>query len=266
MTAADLNGNAGQETVNLPINFSGALMTRTDSNLPAGMAIVNIGATSSAAAGANGAKQTGGNNGSWHQPYNTQNQLLEYTVQPGTYRIRVIDPTDAASFFPSLTQSQLSGIWTAWNSSSSANNYVTSYLAFDSSAATNSDVTQLFSGADNGTGEAAAASAYADALNGYTANNVPSFFNEIRSNGTTRTTYTFTAPTTLIFTLPDYPPTASGGVSVLIAPSTSTPAISTATLVAGQVNVAYSQTLTPSGGVRASIATGRQPRPDCRLA
>jgi uncharacterized protein (TIGR03437 family) len=244
--ATDMNGNPGQETVSLAINFSGTVIT---TNLPTGMAIVNISAASGNTAGANGAKPAAGNL-AWDDPYNTLGQLLEYTVQPGTYTMRVIDPADAASIFPSLTQNQLNGMWTAWNSSINGNNYVTSYLAFDSSAASNSTQTQLFSGADNGPGTADPASAYADAANGYTANNVftPPFFNEIR-NGTLQTTYTFNTQTTLIFVVPDYPPgNQGGGVSVLIAPSNGTPGLTTQTLPAGQVNVAYSQNLTPTGG------------------
>jgi uncharacterized protein (TIGR03437 family) len=256
----DLGSVVGTQSITLLVNFSGTVIT---SNLPAGMAIVNISAaacgTSSAlcnaAVGGNGAKPADGNL-TWQLPYNTLNQLLEYTVQPGTYTFRVIDPNDAGTIFGQAVGSAVE--WTAWNSNNSGNNYVTTYLAFDASNTSQ----QLFSGADNGPGTGDPASAYADAVNGYTANNVftPPFLNEIR-HGTPATTYTFTVPTTLIFTVPDYPPSNAGGVSVLIAPATSTPGITTETLPAGQVNVAYSQTLTPTGGsgIYVWTATGLPP-------
>ena len=245
------DGSSIQQMITLLVNFSGTVITGAASNLPAGMAIVNISATPASAAGANGATQVPpGTSGNWSQPYNTQSQLLAYTIPAGTYTMRVIDPADAASIFPSLTQNQLSGIWTASTSTIGSPDYLTTYLVFASSAASNSSQTQLFSGADNGPGTTNPASAYTDAVNGFTANNVftAPFFNEIRNNGTPGNTYTFNAPTTLIFTLPVYPPNSTGGVSVLIAPSTSSPSITTASLPPGQVNAAYSQTLTPTGG------------------
>jgi hypothetical protein len=60
-----------------------------------------------------------------------------------------------------------------------------------------------------------------------------------------------TGPETLLFVDPDYDLSDNAlGVSVLIAPATSTPSITTTSLANGQVGVAYSQNVTPAGGSR----------------
>lgn len=198
----------------LPPTFAGTVIT---SNLPANSAIVNISGTQDGAGSFNGDQSL------WYSPFYTggATQLLEYTVQPVTYGFRVINPTDAAALYPALTAAQTSQIYSAWTYNSP---WVTDYLVFDSSAATNSSVPQLFDGAfsnTNGTWYTyvSAASAYSAAITG-------GFYNLIRSgpggrNGTVfQNSYTFASTTTLIFAVPDYYlPDNSGGVSVLITPA-----------------------------------------------
>jgi hypothetical protein len=215
VTAQDLRHNTGQATFSLPINVSGKVIT---TNLPAGMAIINISGSQDGAQHA----ATGGANLLCDQPFSTLNQLLEYTVQPGTYTLRVIDPADALALFPNLTTGQQSSMFTAWTYNSP---WITSVLAFDSSAVSNSSETQLFSVAEGGPGTTGPASAYADAING-NGGTVTPYFNEIFPlirNATPQTTVTFplmgTGPETLIFAVPDnglYD--NAGGVSLLIAP------------------------------------------------
>ncbi len=116
------------------------------------------------------------------------------------------------------------------------------------------------------------ASAYADAANGYTSGGVfnPPFDNSISwmyRNATAQKTITFplagAGPETVIFAVPDSDlGDNQGGVSVLIAPYTSTPSITVETLPNGQVAAAYSATqLTATGGsgTYAWSATGLPP-------
>jgi hypothetical protein len=212
----------------LPQAFGGTVIT---TNLPANTAIVNISGTEDGAA-----VYSGVNAALWYQPFFTGGaaQLLEYTVQPGTYGFRVINPADAARLFPALIASQASQIFTGWTYNSP---WATDYLVFDSAAATNGTLPQLFDGAfsnTNGTWYTygSAAAAYQAAISG-------GFYNLIRTgsdgrnglngqNGTLfRTSYTFASATTLIFAVPDYYlPDNNGGVSVLISPATSLPVLS----------------------------------------
>ncbi len=200
-------------------------------NLPSNTAIVNINAMQDGAAAYSGV-----NAALWYQPFFTggATQLLEYTVQPGTYSIRVINPADAVALYPSLNSTQTNQIFTGWTFNSP---WVTDYLVFDSSASMSNTVPQLFDGAfsnTNGTWYyyASAAAAYGAAVTG-------GFFDLIRSgsdgrngnngfNGTiVSTTYTFASSKTLIFAVPDYYlPDNGGGVSVLISPVTSKPVLS----------------------------------------
>lgn len=256
--ATDNNGYSGQQTVTLVVNFAGTVIT---SNLPAGVAIVNLSGTSTTPTiGGNGASNSfnanGGTQTTWSGPFNSAGQLLEYTVPPGTYTMRVIDPADAAAAFPSLTTSQLNSMWTAWTYNSP---WLTEYLVFDSSATSNNSQTQLFSGAAGSPGTSGPASAYADAVNGYVSGNTtfPPFDNNLAwmyRNATPQKTVTFPllggGPETLIFAVPDGGLSDNaGGVSILIAPYTSTPNITTSSLPNGQVGVAYTPTqLTASGG------------------
>lgn len=125
-----------------PGAFAGTII---NTNLPAGDIIVNIGGTT------DGAAEYGGTNQDfWYQPFNVNGQLLEVTLNPGTYSFRILDETDAASMFPDLTSTQLAEIgqggWT-FNSP-----WSTDYMVFDSSAATDPTEPQLFSGAINRNG------------------------------------------------------------------------------------------------------------------
>lgn len=150
----------------------------------------------------------------WYQPFNTSGSLLEYTVQPGTYNFRIIDPTYAASTF-NLSSSALNQIYTAWTFNSP---WATDYLVFDSSAATNSSEYQLFTGATSPT-----TVDYGSASQAYSGAIADGHYDQIvagvggRYNGTVETSYTFTSAETLIFAVPDYYLADNGGgVSVLI--------------------------------------------------
>jgi len=190
--------------------------TIINTNLPAGDTIVNIDGTADGAAAYSGTNQD-----LWYQPFNTGGSLLEVTLQPGTYTFRLIDQTDAASMFPSLTGPQLAQIggggWT-FNSP-----WTTDYIVFDSSAATNANESQLFSGAINALGNtySSAAAAYSAAITG-------GYFDEIvvnggRYTGTVASQFTISgSPETLIFVIPDYDVNDNAGIdSVLIGPGNS---------------------------------------------
>ena len=191
-----------------PCGFAGTIIA---TNLPAGDLIVNINALEDGASLYGGANQT-----YWYDPFNAGNRLLEVTLQPGTYSFRVIDQTDAAAMFPSLTCSQLAEIGAGgWTFNSP---WSTDYLVFDSSAASDPEEPQLFSGAINQAGEtfSGPAAAYAAAIAG-------GYYDEIvvdggRYNGTIVNQYTITgSPETLIFAIPDYfLPDNAGIDSVLI--------------------------------------------------
>lgn len=187
-------------------------------NLPANTAIVNIDAHADGAAAASGDQSL------WYQPFNTSSSLLEYTVQPGTYAFRVVNPSDAAAMFPSLTSGQTSQINTAWTFNAP---WATDYLVFTGDAATNTSVSQLFDGAfSNTNGSAGGWVFWGDAASAYAGAITDGFYNLIRTaatggrNSTNNvTTYTFNAITTLVFAVPDYALSDnSGGVSVLISP------------------------------------------------
>lgn len=197
-------------------SFPASAGTIITSGLPAGDVIVNISGTADGA-GVYDSTQT-----YWYQPFNLTGTLLEYTFQPGTYNFRVIDPADAASMF-SLPAGQLSKIYTAWTYNSP---WVTDYLAFDSSAATNSSEYQLFAGAvtplTDFPGFPNAATAYDTAIS-------TGYYDQIvsgvggRYHGTTSTSYTFNSTETLIFVIPDWDVyDNAGGVSVLVSPAGST--------------------------------------------
>jgi len=266
VTAKDhLGVSSSPLTLNLPINFAGTVFDGILGNLPAGMAIINLSAASSAPLdGGNGANDSfnanGGTQTQWSFPFNSEGQLLEYTLPPGTYTMRVIDAADAAAIFPNLTAGQQSSMWSAWTYNTP---WTTEFLAFDSSAASNNSQTQLFSVAAGSPGPLnpnGAAQAYADAVNGYTNTNnavIPPFDNNIAltyRNATPQKTVTLpltgTGAETLIFSLPDSVVTDNaGGVSILIAPFTSYPSITTTSLSNGQVGVAYTPTpMNASGG------------------
>lgn len=192
---------------------SGMAGTIINTNLPAGDIIVNIGGTADGAATSGGPGQD-----LWYQPFNASNQLLEVTMQPGTYTFRLLNQTDAASLFPSLTGPQLGeiggGAWT-FNSP-----WTTDYMVFDSSAASIANQPQLFSGAINPSGStfSGAATAYSAAIAGGYYNTI--VVNGGRYTGTTASQYTFASAETLIFVVPDYfLPDNNGIDSVLISPA-----------------------------------------------
>src|SRR5581483_3528012 len=83
--------------------FGGTVVT---AGLPANTALINISGTADGASGYD-ATQT-----YWYSPFNTSSTLLEYTIQPGTYNFRIVNPTDAAALYPSLTPTQLSSMYT----------------------------------------------------------------------------------------------------------------------------------------------------------
>ncbi len=192
---------------------SGTVIT---ANLPANMAIINIDGRADGSAAFNGDQSL------WFQPFNTSSSPLEYTVQPGTYAFRVVNPSDAAAMFPSLTSGQTSQIFTAWTYNSP---WITDYLVFSSAALTNSSLPQLFDGAFP-IGSSVGVF-YGNPADAYTAAITNKFYNLIRTAATGGRdstndvkTYTFTAATTLVFAVPDYAlGDNNGGVSVLITPA-----------------------------------------------
>ena len=187
--------------------FAGSVIT---ANLPPYNAIVNIDA------GADGAASFSGNYTLWYHPFNTGGTLLQYTIPAGTYSFRVISPGDAAARFPGLTTAQTNQMFSAWTYNSP---WITDYLVFDSVAATDFSIPQLFDGSPDPNSYGSAAAAYSGALS-------TGYYNKIRSDpagraGTTfRDTYTFLSTTTLIFVVPDFGLSDNGGgVSVLVAPA-----------------------------------------------
>ncbi len=238
--ATDARTNFSQTASTLPVNISGKVIT---TNLPAGMAIINISGTQDGAGASSGTNQS-----LWFQPFSNAGQLVEYTIQPGTYTFRVISPTDAAYTFPALTGPQLSSMWTGWTYNTP---WLDDYLVFDSSAVSNSAESQLFSGAegvpDDGVNSLNATTAYNWVIANGTYNNVYVGNRLVAPEKT----YTFTFPRTLIFSIPDNAVTDNaGGVSVLIAPVSPAPlTINTTSLFGGQVGAVYSQTtFSASGG------------------
>ena len=188
-------------------------------NLPPNTAIVNINATQ------DGATTFNSDQSLWYQPFSTGGaaQLLEYTVQPGTYTFRVINPTDAALLFPALTVGQTNQIFTAWTYNAP---WVTDYLVYDSAAATNFAIPQLFDGAfsniTNGQWQL-----FGNAAAAYNAATSEGLYDLIRTGPAGRdgtnysTVYSVATNETLIFVVPDYAlGDNSGGVSVLISPAT----------------------------------------------
>jgi hypothetical protein len=193
---------------------SGLAGTIINTNLAPGDTIVNIGGATDGAAAFDGGQDR------WFQPFNSSNQLLEVTLQPGTYSFRLLNQTDAASLFPSLTATQLAeiggGAWT-FNSP-----WTTDYMVFDSSAATTPSEPQLFSGAIN-----AAGSTFSSASAAYSAAIAGGYYNKIvvnggRYTGTTASQFTIAATETLIFVVPDYfLPDNNGIESILISSASS---------------------------------------------
>ncbi|MGH7954044.1 MAG: hypothetical protein ACREFE_19285, partial [Limisphaerales bacterium] len=188
--------------------FGGTVIT---ANLPANTAIININAAQDGASGHNSDESL------WYQPFYSggATQLLEYTIQPGTYNFRIVNPADAAQLFPSLTTDQTNQIFSAWSYNSP---FVTDYLVFDSAAATDNSIAQLFDGSPD-------PSTYDNLIAAYNGAVVGGYYDEIRVGAAGRdstvftNTYTFSSAETLVFAVPDYGLTDNrGGVSVLISP------------------------------------------------
>jgi hypothetical protein len=196
--------------------YGGTVIT---TNLPSNMAIINIDAR------ADGSGIYNGDQSLWYQPFNTSGTLPEYTVPAGIYNFRVISPSDAARLFPALTSQQTNQIYTGWTFNSP---WTTDYLVFDSAAATNNAIPQLFDGAfSNTNGGPATWHFYATATDAYNAAISNGFAGLIRtgaSGGRDSTNfsaaYTFTSTAKLIFVISDNGlGDNAGGVSVLVSPA-----------------------------------------------
>jgi hypothetical protein len=237
ITVTDSNNATGSLILPLNINVAGTVIT---TNLPANTAIINISGTQYGAAFSSGNNQI-----YWAGPFSQGGgALLEYSIQPGTYTFRIVDPADAGSIYPALTAGQLSNIFTGWTYNLP---WITAYLVFDSSAVGSNSITQLFSGADQTPGAANAQAAYNQAVSS-------GAYNQLRPGYRSATpvyTYTFSRPQTLVFAVPDNGLSDNGGgVSVLISPTFATnPAILTSqSLPSATTGVLYSVTLSASGG------------------
>ena len=202
--------------------------TVISTNLPAGTEIVNINAQ------ADGAGSYSGDTDQsfWYQPTSTAPSI---TVPAGTYTFRVTDPADAVTAFPALTTAQQGQLYTAWTYNSP---WTEDYLAFASTALTNTSENQLFDGAlppgipNNQT--------FGSAQGAYDGTVADGYYNKIRpappgrsgDASTYLTQYTFTAPTTLLFVVPDNVlGDNNGGVSVVVTSVVPEPATSAALAV-----------------------------------
>jgi len=106
-------------------------------NLPSGITIVNIDSRAGgAAAFSNDSVQS-----FWYQPTPTAPSV---TLPAGSYRFRIIDPSDAAMLYPNLTSSQRNEIYTGWTFNSP---WSENYLVFKSSALNDPNESQLFDAA-----------------------------------------------------------------------------------------------------------------------
>lgn len=185
--------------------------TVINTNLPVGTSIVNIDAR------ADGAGSFNGDQSLWFQPTPTAPSV---TLPAGTYRFRIINPSDAATLYPNLTSTQRNQIYSGWTFNSP---WVENYFVFKSSALSDPSEFQLFDGALDpaGTSYSSADAAYSGTIaNGY--------YNKIRPappgrSGTAACDYqsgglyTLSATTTLLFVIPDSGLfDNSGGVSVVV--------------------------------------------------
>jgi hypothetical protein len=200
------------------VAFAGTVITN---NLPANTAIINIDSLADGAAAFNDDQSL------WYHPYTEGGSLLAYSIEPGTYTFRIVNPADAMTLFPSLTSAQANQIYTAWTYNSP---WITDYLVFDGAAATNYAIPQLLDGAfsnTNGTDWHAYGSpddAYSAAISGGFCNLLRTSDTGGRSSTTFLTEYSFTNSTTLIFAVPDFALSDNfGGVSVLISPAAPSP-------------------------------------------
>ena len=233
----DSAGGTASQTFTINIDAAGSIIS---TNLPAGDVIVNTSGTEYGADTYSGPNQI-----YWQLPFTADGKsLLEYTIQPGTYTFRVIDPTDAAAAFPSLTTPQLNSMYAAWTYNSP---WIEATLVYSAAAIGNSSMNQLFSVAENSTAGSNAQQAYNYSISQGT-------FNQLfvgARNANPVLSYTFATTTTLVFAVPDnglYD--NGGGTSILIAPATTMPpSITTSSLSSGIAGSAYGPvTLTASGG------------------
>ena len=180
-------------------------------NLPANTAIVNIDARLDGAAAYDGPQDK------WYHPFSAQgaSELLQYTIQPGTYQFRVINPAAAAAQFPALTTTQQALMFTAWTYNSP---WITNYMVWDVAAATNFSLQQIVSGAGGQLGFGSAQAAYDAAVTG-------NYADELRLppggrlTGVLARKVTFPTAQTLVFGIPDSGLSDNGGgISVLISP------------------------------------------------
>lgn len=175
-------------------------------NLPANTVILNIDSQNDGAASFNGDQSL------WYHPFSYTNSIPTFTVQPGTYSFRIINPTDAAAIFPSLTTDQQSQIYTAWTYN---NPWITNYLIYPATATSDYTTSQLLYGAPSTEGYSNATDAY----NGSISNGHYNAFYPGIADGSIplTTTYTFTSAQTLVAVIPDYGLYDNiGGLSVLI--------------------------------------------------
>ncbi|HEV2318384.1 MAG TPA: hypothetical protein VGV18_01440 [Verrucomicrobiae bacterium] len=165
---------------------------------------------------ADGANGYNGDQSFWYEPFNTSGSLLTYTVSAGVYGFRVVNPTDAAQLFPTLTTAQTNEIYTAWTFNSP---WIEDYMVFGSAAANNNSISQIFDGAY--TNVYGGGPFYPDAASAYNAVIQNGSYDEIRTGGRDSTiftnSYTFATATNLIFVVADYGLSDNaGGVSVVV--------------------------------------------------
>lgn len=202
----------------LPIASTCLAGTVITSGLPTGVAIVNIDARNDGASGYDSGQSN------WYSPFAGSGSLLSLTVDPGTYSFEVVDPAAAVKEFPNLTSSQQSELYTSWTYNSP---WITDYLVFDSSAATNSSQAELLSGAVigrasgyasypgwNGGGYSTPDEAFAAATGGGVYNKV---YVGGRATGTEQDSFAIDQTRTLLFAIPDNGIwDNAGGVSVVV--------------------------------------------------
>jgi PEP-CTERM motif len=185
-------------------------------DLPSNTYIVNVSGTQYGAGASSGSPF--GSQSFWYQPFFTggATSLLSLTLAPGTYSFTLVDPHDASVLYPSLTSGDLSQIFTSWTYNSP---FTTSYLVFNSTAASNPSEHQLFSGGNF------AGTFYFSAQASYDAMVAAGDASQLQTGAaggrddlaTFQTSYTFASTTTLDFAVPDSGLFDNGGgVSILV--------------------------------------------------
>lgn len=168
--------------------------TVISTNLPSDTWIVNIDGRN------DGAHSFDADQSNWYGPFAVNGNLLQLSLKAGTYKFTLVDSADAQAAFPNLTFDQLSQIGGGWTY-----NYpwITDYMVFDSSAATDLSQAELFSGGIQSKSFASAAEAHAAAkANGLLDQLVVSPGG--RLHGTIADSYTLDHDATLIFIVPDW--------------------------------------------------------------